>query len=133
MATGDRPRPKWTKDIKEIWPEYYKTGPTQLDNWDDVGKEIDPKHTPPVPEVIPPGAQAEPKPFVYKDDELLSTQLGTWHEDNRKEFTEADLLRLAGQLDLAREQGWVPRWYFPCGDNDHKHEWRIGAWLCKRI
>ena len=25
-------------------------------------------------------------PFVYKDDELLSTQLNTWHEENRKDF-----------------------------------------------
>jgi hypothetical protein len=47
-----------------------------------------------------------------------------------KEFTEAELLRLAGQLDEARRQGWVPKWYWPCGFSEHKHRWRLSAWLC---
>ena len=49
---------------------------------------------------------------------------------NEPEFTEADLLRLAGQLEAAIEQGWVFKRYLPCGDREHRHSWRFTAWLC---
>ena len=53
--------------------------------------------------------------------------------ENEPEFTEADLLRLAGQLEAAIEQGWVFKRYLPCGDREHRHSWRFTAWLCRLV
>jgi hypothetical protein len=46
------------------------------------------------------------------------------------EFTEADLLRLAGQIERAEAEGWVLVRHSPCGVVEHRHRWRITAWLC---
>lgn len=49
----------------------------------------------------------------------------------RKEFTDADLLRLAGQLERAEEQGWRFERYARCGVGEHRHRWQLTSWLCQ--
>ena len=75
--------------------------------------------------------------FHITDDELLSTQLNAYHKASDKftgatdpHFTEADLLRLAGQLERAEAEGWVLRRYSPCGVAEHRHGWRVVALIC---
>ena len=53
-----------------------------------------------------------------------------WREHATRKFSEADLLRLAGQLDEAEAQGWVVRRYAPCGVSGHRHSRRWAARLC---
>ncbi len=50
-----------------------------------------------------------------------------------KRLTDADLKRLAGQLDAARQQGWDFKVYMPCGVSEHRHSWRFTAWLCRLV
>jgi hypothetical protein len=50
-----------------------------------------------------------------------------------KRLTDAELLRLAGKLEQAMREGWVFKRYLPCGDREHRHSWRLGAWLCRLV
>ena len=52
---------------------------------------------------------------------------------NSKQFTDADLLRLAGELERAEEQGWRFERYARCGVSDHRHRWEITSKLCQII
>ena len=48
-------------------------------------------------------------------------------------FTEADLLRLAGQLERAELQGYRFERYARCGVGEHRHRWAVASWLCQII
>ena len=48
-------------------------------------------------------------------------------------LTDADLARLAGQLELAQEQGWRFERYAVCGVSEHRHRWAVTAWLCELL
>ena len=91
-------------------------------------------------------AEGRQEPFIYNKDELLSTQLDEWHEKcdvaveppeqverrrKNEKFTEADLLRLAGQLEKAEEQGWRFERYARCGVGEHRHRWAVTSWICQ--
>ena len=52
-----------------------------------------------------------------------------WHRRS-KPFTDAALKRLAGQLELAEEQGWRFERYAVCGVREHRHRYWIVARLC---
>ena len=73
----------------------------------------------------------EPEPFVYNREELLSTQLSDWRDDNEKQFTEADLMRLAGQLERAEAQGYRFERYARCGVGEHRHRWEVTSKICQ--
>lgn len=48
-----------------------------------------------------------------------------------KPFTEAELLRLAGQLERAELQGWRFERYARCRVSSHRHRWEITSKLCQ--
>ena len=50
---------------------------------------------------------------------------------NNEIFTEADLLRLAGELERAEEQGWRFERYARCGVASHRHRWAVASKLCQ--
>ncbi len=50
-----------------------------------------------------------------------------------KRLTDAELLRLACQLEQAIEEGWVFKRYLPCGVSEHRHSWALTAWLCRLV
>ena len=76
--------------------------------WKDVGNEIDPHHELPVPDLD----SGIPKP---------------------RRFTDADLRRLARELQAAEEAGYVMRKRWHCSDYRHNHGRKIAAWLCERL
>ena len=45
-------------------------------------------------------------------------------------LTDADLARLAGQLEKAEEQGWRFERYAVCGVSEHRHRYWLAARLC---
>ena len=45
-------------------------------------------------------------------------------------LTDADLARLAGQLEKAEAQGWRFERYAVCGVREHRHRYWIAARLC---
>ena len=45
-------------------------------------------------------------------------------------FTDTDLRRLARQLQMAEEAGYVMRKRWHCSNYRHSHRWQIAARLC---
>ena len=48
-----------------------------------------------------------------------------------REFTDADLMRLAGQLERAELQGFRFERYARCGVSEHRHRWEIVSKVCQ--
>ena len=46
-------------------------------------------------------------------------------------LTEADLMRLAGQLERAELQGYRFERYARCGVGEHRHRWTVTSKICQ--
>ena len=49
----------------------------------------------------------------------------------KDKFSDADLMRLAGQLERAEAQGYRFERYARCGVGEHRHRWEIVSKLCQ--
>ena len=74
---------------------------------------------------------AWPKPEEREADKpqtMEEAEARMWHPPD---FTEADLMRLAGQLERAEAQGYRFERYARCGVGEHRHRWEIVSKLCQ--
>jgi hypothetical protein len=110
---------------------------------------IDPYHDLPVPNIDPghklfsdvelkkikdsfPNHNPDAEPDLCPLCGYIECVCKEWH-DRSKPFTDAALKRLAGQLDVARQQGYYFKVYMPCGVSEHRHRWAVTSWLCRLV